>query len=292
MVAGAVSPSARGGRLARGALALVLPVGCVALIVLFAVALFPYDRFRDAAESQLGALAGAEVRIAELSGGLSVAGIALKARDATLRWPDGTALQIERARVRPAWSLSWLRGNPALALDVHSSLGRVKGTWWPGASGGFTGRASGVELAQLPPVLLGGPSPFEGRADAEIQLRLEGGAPRGSVAIEAGEGSLAGANIPMAIPYERLVGEAHLGDGGAIELRDVALEGPMVAATAGGTIGAAPSLALAPLDLDLELEVVDPNLRPVVARGFGVRVDGDGLARLRITGSPTRPVVR
>ena len=66
---------------------------------------------------------------------------------------------------------------------------------------------------------------------------------------------------------------------------------PMVAATGGGSIGAAPRFALAPIDLDVELEVVDANLRPVV-RNWGVRLDGSGRARLRITGSPSRPVVR
>ena len=57
------------------------------------------------------------------------------------------------------------------------------------------------------------------------------------------------------------------------------------------SIGAAPRLALAPLDLDLELEVVDANLRPLI-RGLGVALDAGGRARLRITGSARAPVVR
>jgi len=278
-------------RLSRSALIVGLPLGCLALILVFSVAIFPYDRFREAAAEQLRSATGAQVEIGALDGGLSIGGPALDASGVQLRWPDGSRLELTHARVRPAWSFSWLRGRPALGVAVESSLGSAFGTWWPGNAGGFSGSLRAVDLAGLPPSLLGGAPPVIGRADAELDLRLEAGTPRGTVEIEAREGSLTIEDLPMAIPYERLVGQARLGEGGAIDLQDLALDGPMVAATGGGSIGAAPRLALAPLDLDVELEVVDANLRPLM-RDFGVRLDGSGRARLRITGSPSRPIVR
>ncbi len=279
------------GTLSRSALVLAVPVGCLALILLFSVAIFPYERFRGTAVDQLRSATGAQVEIAALGGGLSIGGPALDASGVLLRWPDGSSVELAHARVRPAWSFSWLRGRPALGVAVESSLGNVSGTWWPGTAGGFSGSLREIDLSGLPPQLLGGAPPLQGRADADLDLRLEAGGPRGTIEVEAREGALAMEELPMAIPYERLVAEARFGEGGAVDLEGVALDGPMVAATGGGSIGPAPRLALAPLDLDLELEVVDANLRPMV-RNWGVRLDGNGRARLRITGSPSRPIVR
>jgi type II secretion system protein N len=275
----------------RSGLILGAPLGCLALILIFSVAIFPYERFREAAADQLRSATGAQVEIGALDGGLSIGGPALDASGVQLRWADGSSLELVRARVRPAWSLSWLSGRPALGVAVDSALGNVSGTWWPGNAGGFSGSLREVDLAGLPPSLLGGPPPLIGHADAELDLRLEEGSPCGTVELEARGGSLSMQDLPMAIPYERLVGQARLGEGGAIDLLDVALDGPMGAATGGGSIGAAPRFALAPMDLDVELEVVDANLRPMV-RNWGVRLDGSGRARLRITGSFSRPIVR
>lgn len=293
MAAASPTSAIRGGaRLSRGVVFLALPLGCLLLVLLFSIAIFPYDRFRGAAAEQLRLATGAQVEIGALGGGLSIGGPALDASGVRLRWPDG-ALEVSEARVRPAWSLSWLRGRPALGISAESNAGRLSGTWWPGPEGGFSGDLRALDLGALPPALVGGPPPFEGRADAEIDLRLAAGRPvGGTLELEAREGALTlGGQLPMAIPYESLEGQARFAEGGAVDLSDFALSGPVLAATGGGSVGAAPSVALAPLDLDLELEVVDGNLRPIV-RDWGVRLDANGRARLRITGSLSRPVLR
>ena len=57
-----------------------------------------------------------------------------------------------------------------------------------------------------------------------------------------------------------------------------------------GTLGRAPRFAAAPLRLDLRLSA-KPELRPTLEQA-GVRLDRRGSARRRITGTPSRPVVR
>ena len=71
---------------------------------------FPYDRLRAPIAAELSRAMGREVAIREVGPTFQLAGPGLVAHDARVSWGDGETLRIERAAVRPAWSLSWLRG--------------------------------------------------------------------------------------------------------------------------------------------------------------------------------------
>jgi hypothetical protein len=75
---------------------------------------------------------------------------------------------------------------------------------------------------------------------------------------------------------------------GAIRVESARLDGPMVAGSATGRIG----LAADPtLDLQLDLQVPDPNLRGMIAP-LGVRLDAEGRASVRLLGTLGQPVLR
>jgi hypothetical protein len=104
-------------------------------------------------------------------------------------------------------------------------------------------------------------------------------------------GSLSAPQLPIALPYEELRGRVAFGEDGSLTLDDVALEGPMLSAELSGGTQPGPSLWLAPLELDVHVEVSDRNLRPTV-RSAGLRLGPDGSADLRVRGNLAAPVIR
>ena len=150
MALGAESPRKGRPRVSRRLRSIGIPLACLVLVLVFLLVLFPYGRFRDVAVSRLAEATGASVSLDDLGGGLSIGGPALVATNLRFRWPDGGELLLERARVRPAWSFSWLRGQPALHLKLKGPAGRAAGTVRNGPDLGFAGRVRGVELSLLP----------------------------------------------------------------------------------------------------------------------------------------------
>jgi type II secretion system protein N len=277
--------------LPRGVRLVALPLGCLVLTLVFAAALFPWERYRSGFATWLGAATGASVEVASMGGGLSLAGPVLEAGPLRATWPDGRVLDVERARVRPAWALSWLRGVPSIHLDLDGSSGNVEGTLRAGADAAFVGEIEGLDLGRLPFGSRLGEAPLTGLLDAEIDVTSQAGAWAGEVRFQARDGSLATAELPMAVPFETLTGALVLGQTGDLEVRDVALAGPMVALRASGSVGAAANPGRAPLALEVDLEVADPNLRPMVA-SVGIPLDGQGRARLNVGGTLASPALR
>ena len=65
----------------------------------------------------------------------------------------------------------------------------------------------------------------------------------------------------------------------------------MISAQLEGGTQAGPSLWIAPLELDIRLQVSDRNLQPAL-RSAGLRLTRDGSAELKVRGSLAAPVVR
>jgi type II secretion system protein N len=276
--------------LPRGVRLVALPLGCLILTLVFAAALFPWERYRSGFATWLGAATGASVEVANVDGGFSLAGPVLEAGPLRATWPDGSVLDLESARVRPAWALSWLRGVPSIHLDLDGSGGNVEGTLRAGGEAAFVGEIEGLDLGRLPFGSLG-EAPLTGLLDAQIDVASQAGAWAGEVHFQARDGSLATADLPMAVPFETLTGALVLGAAGDVQVRDVALAGPMVALRASGNVGPVANPARAPLALEVDLEVADPNLRPVVS-SVGIPLDGEGRARLNVGGTLAAPLLR
>ena len=290
MALGADSSGEAAQQLPRRLVRIGLPLASLALLLIFLLILFPYGRFREIAVARLAQATGASVSLDDLDGGISVGGPSLSARNLLLRWPDRRELLLERARVRPAWSFSWLRGEPALHLEVEGPAGRAAGTVWQIPDLAFAGRVRGVELSLLPVDPLADPLPLLGRLDAEIDLRAGPNGPTGSIRFETRDGSIALPQIPFGIPFQEVRGEIERAESGLIEVREFELSGPMLSATAQGSIGAGHRPEEGTLDLEGELVVVDPAVRQMV-EPYGVRFDPDGVARFRVSGTLSRPVL-
>lgn len=268
-----------------------IPLAALLLVGFFVLLGFPWDRVRDLVALRLGQATGSRVVMRQLGPTLFLLGPGVVARDVVASWPDGRRLELERARVRPAFSLAWLRGRPALGLDLAAPVGRTRGTLVTGPQPRFDGSVRGLDLALLPlQQVLPGAS-LEGRADLEAALELRPDGPRGELQFVAQEGSLTIPGLPLALPYTTLRGTLQFRDETALELESLVLEGPMLAAQASGSVGRAPRLAMAPLALVLRLQASDASLRPMLASA-GLRVGPDGSAEVQISGTPSQPVLR
>jgi type II secretion system protein N len=278
-------------RLPRGLVTVVLPVASLALVGIFLLALFPYERFRDLVVARLSQATGAAVSLEHLEGGLSVGGPSLTATSLLLRWPDRRELLLERARVRPAWSLSWLRGEPALHLDTTGPAGSINGNVWPSSGPAFAGQVRGIQLSLLPLDHLVNPLPVLGRLDARIDVRAGPAGPTGEIRFEAWDGSIALPSVPFDVPYQEAHGDIERSESGAFVVRELELTGPMISASAQGSIAANRRPEEGAVDLEVDLAVVDPALQSMV-RSYGIRLDADGAARFRVSGTVSRPVLR
>jgi type II secretion system protein N len=275
----------------RGVLTVALPLASLLLVVIFALILFPYGRFAHILTARIAQASGASVSLDALEGGISVGGPSLLATGLLLRWPDGQELLLERARMRPAWSFSWLRGEPAVYLDAKGPAGTLAGTVWPGLGPAFAGRARDIQLSLLPLAHLADPLPVLGTVDAEIDLRSGPNGPAGEIRFEAREGALALPQLPLGIPFEGAQGELERSESGAVTVRKFELSGPMLSAAAEGSIGPSRRPEDGVLDLEMDLTVADPGLRAMI-QPYGVRFDPEGTARVRVSGTVASPFLQ
>jgi type II secretion system protein N len=288
--------AARRGRAAHaasaGGRALAIGLGCALLTAVFFVVRFPVDRFRSALVGPLAAATGAETTIGSLSARPGLGGLTLVGAPVALAWPGGARVVLERVALRPAWSLSWLRGRPALHVDLRAPSGGLAGTLWPDPLA-FDGELEDVALATLPPELL---VLFEGLAltgelDADVSLARGDAGLAGEVELSVADGSFSAPGSPLAVPFESLEGSLRLGGAGTVEVRSLKLEGPMVSGEATGEIGAAPDLASAPLSLTGELRVTDPGLRSTLP-SLGLTPDANGRVPLQLRGTVGAPIAQ
>jgi type II secretion system protein N len=156
----------------------------------------------------------------------------------------------------------------------------------------FAGGVRELVIEQLPSELLAAAEGFAvtGRLDADADLTVTAGALGGELSLDVREGALAAPGSPVSIPFERL--RAELGvEPDTLRVASASLSGPMVEGTAQGKLGLTGGLEEAPLDMDVDLRVADPSLRGMLAP-LGVRLDGEGRARLHLQGSLGSPVLR
>ncbi len=273
----------RRARGARGRGALVL--GVVLLFAVFVAARFPYQRLLPPLLQAASAASGAQIEVSRLALGLGWLGPHVAASDVRLRWPVAPELVLDSVHVRPAWSFAWLTGSPVWHVAAEGPPGS-----WDGelAADHVAGRWTEVDTDALPWVLLGTTAPLHGRISGVVDLSRSDGAFSGSAQLEGADGSIDLPGLPVAIPFEALVAELAI----APDLLTVSsgrISGPLVTASIAGTATAeGGAFAVWPIDLAVEIEEVDPALRGYLTP-LGIPVDGQGHAKLRVTGSLSAP---
>lgn len=260
------------------------------LIPLFMYLRFPYDRLAQVIETRIELATGARVQLTELEPSLLFLGPGLVATDVRVMRPGAATFSFERVKVRPAWSLSWLRGNPALYTVIRSVAGEVRGTLTLGGAPRWSGDLVDFDIGRLPIAALSPGTSLTGRAEASIDIALEADGAVGSVRIVAREGSLEHPELLMALPFETLRGELSLGGKHRAEILSMELESPLVTGSLTGTIGRSPRFETAPLRLEGSF-TVSQEIRGVL-NAQGAKLGTSGSGDFLVMGTPARPVVR
>jgi type II secretion system protein N len=266
-----------------------LTLAAVALTAFFMVLGFPYDRLAERLAYSIEARTGSRIALGPVSLGFVRWAPGLEAEGVQIVQPDGTRIDLDHLGLRPALSRSWLRGNPALATDLRSARGDASGVATLGDARGFEGRVTTLDL-ELLPQKHAAPLLVKGIADADVDVTFGPEGPEGSVVFEARDGLVTHPELPLPMPFQKLVGELELGGPEWVRIRDIALESPLAKGHARGTIGRAARFAAAPLRLEIELEVSGAIQGSLNAQG--VAVGEAGQIRMDVSGTPGRPVVR
>ena len=169
------------------------------LVGFFFVTGFPYDRLSVLLSARAGQSTGARIAIGELGPTLTLRGPALEAENVQVSWPGGWSVALDAVEIGPGWSLGWLRGQPAVRAALLGPIGSLRFTLRLGDPPQWTGSLRDVDLTRLP---LDGWLPgvdVAGRVDADFDLALAEGGPRGTAYLEAWEGSIALPGFPVAV---------------------------------------------------------------------------------------------
>ena len=266
-----------------------IPAAGLALILFFIFLGFPYAQLADTLATRLSRQSGVELAMVSLGPHVAVRGPGLEAPGVSLRLASGDEIHLDRARVRPAWSLSWFRGAPAVHAVLEGPLGEADGVFTLGSVGAWRGELRQIELAELPLSDLWPGFDAEGTVDASLDLKLSDRGVEGWVAFEAFEGSLTLPEIPVAVPFDRIEGAFALGGESILDLETLHLDGPLLRAEVTGRIDQASNLNSAALNLVVEIDS-EPGIRSLL-ESAGLRIGRDGKARLRVggtVGSPNR----
>ena len=263
-----------------------IAIAAIGLTLLFMLLRFPYDLLAQRIAQSVEQQTGTRISLGEISVGLVKFGPGLEAEAVRIIQPNGTRYDLDQVGVRPALSLSWLTGRPALAMEVSSVQGEVDGVATLGEPGGFRGTLRELDLAQLPPDLLRSPLELQGTTDADIDLL--GG--EGSLRFDARDGSLGHPNLPFGLPFTSFTGDIDLGGEAMAQIRDLTLQSPLASGRGRGTVGKGPTFASAPLRLEIELTVSGAIQSALVNQGL--KVGRDGSVRVTLMGTPGRPTVR
>ena len=227
---------------------------------------FPYDRLAGRVAERLGRATQAQIQITELAPRLSLRGPGLDAVGVTATPRTGNRIEVERAFLRPAWSLSWLRFRPAWHLDL-----------------------TGFELATLPLVAVLPGVLLRGQAEIRVDFVPGEEGVEGTSRFSARDGSLRVRGLPPA-PFTSFAGELRYGGENLLELADMTLEGPLISVLASGTLGRGASPETSPLLLDLEIAAQPGMQAPLQA--VGIALGPEGRKKLQVTGTPGSPEIR
>ena len=274
-----------GKRLLAGAVA-----GCVLLTLVFVAVGFPYDRLADRIVATLERSTGAQLEYADFRRVLTWAGPVLEWQGVVYRDENGKQLDFDHARLRAGWSPSWLVGNPAVHVDLMGPAGRVVGLAIGGDEPGFDGRLEQITLEQLPSEWLDQEIRVAGVIDGEVDVRVRAEGLEGSLRLEGRQGSVSGGLLGMMIPFDQLSAHLSLGGDHGAEIETLRLEGPLLRADVTGTVGTAPTLKQASLDLVAEIDA-DAGIVQYLQRS-GIVLAGPGASTLSIGGTAGAPQVR
>jgi type II secretion system protein N len=278
------SPSSRSRPLRIAAVV----AAAIVLTTTFVYLGFPYDRLGPILEAQAEAATGARITVGAVSASPQLLGPGIAFEDLRADLGSGPPIALSRLRLRPAWSLSWLRGRPALAVDAESGTGHVQGVVTLGSAPSFEGEASELDLRTLGVESFAEGLSLEGTADVELSLSFEDAGTEGPITLTARSGNLSHPSLPLSIPYDEIRGDFVLGGEVSVRIESLEIDSSLGQGSVSGTVGHGASTA----PLDLEVRVTAAPAVQAVLRAQGVRLDRKGAAQFRVAGTASSPAVR
>lgn len=267
-----------------------LALGCVLLTLVFIAHGFPYGALATRGVAALERSTGGHLEYANFRSVFGWAGPTLQWQDVVYRDPAGNQFAFDRVNVRAGWSLDWFAGTPVLHVELTGPDGRIAGLARGGAEPSFDGTLDQVDLEAIPSGWLGPQILVTGRVDGEVDVRVGPLRPAGTVRVQGRDGSLGGGPLNIGIPFDELVAHVSLGGEHHAQVETFHLKGPLLEADVTGTVGDAPTVHEAPLDLVAEINADAAMLHALEELGFGSL--SAGASTLTITGTASSPKVR
>ena len=263
----------------------------IGLTLVFILIRFPWDSLARRVAYEISAASGSDVTMQSLAPGISERGPVLRAIQVQILHPAVDRVRLSTLEIAPRLSMGWLTGEPRLRVWADSELGVIDGVLELGAAPKFVGRVERVDLERLPLRLDASAVRLSGQlnADADIALR-ENGTLLGRVDFESTDLVLAADALPMALPFTRANGVIEILESGATKIESVTLDGPLIAGSLSGEIGLAHRSQSPPIDLALNLRIIDETLRQL-APGAGFALSDDGRIDTRVRGTLDTPQI-
>jgi len=287
--------AAKDSRFPRWLVIASYPVAAIVLILFFIFLGFPYNQLALRLSQIVESKMDVQLRIGDLSPQLGLGGPGLAASEVHARIGDKRPIVLERLVLRPAWSLSWLRAQPAIHIDVTSEVGDVSGTLTVGGSSHWSwdGTLEHLDLDLLPLEMietfdLGGT--LDATVDLQRALASAGGGLVGMVEFDLREGTFRTKGLPIALPFESFHGRLDFGGEKYITLSGAELQGPLLEGTLQGDVGYATASGAQPISIDVAFQLGDEGLASIF--GAVARPGEDGRSHLQITGTLDSPVIR
>jgi type II secretion system protein N len=279
-----------GEALPRPLIAIGVPCAGVLLVAFFLIRGFPYDKLGDLIANRIEQSHDIQLTILDIGPTLQFAGPALEATRLRAKFPDRPPQQIDRALIRPAWSLSWFVGEPVLHVELESASGSAEGTLrWNGVtSWAGTIRDARPELSPIAEWIPIGH--LEGLLEATLDISMAELGPEGLIEFEVQDGSISLPGLAAPLPFESLTGAVSLGGDAYAKLTSLRFEGPDASGSGSGKIGRAERLEQAPIGFEFTLDVKPTISRAVSAAGVKVNPGGDAIAK--ISGTVAKPKIR
>jgi len=265
----------------------------LALTTLFALWLFPYERLARVVSERVRDETGIVVDPGAVEPTLGLHGIGLRAGPVRIAVPGERVVLLPSVALRPAWSSSWLSGDPAFVVDVEGGAsGTASGLVRFGDTAALSGELHEFELALLPVGEFAENLDLGGRASGRIDLARDAqGRPLGRIDLVAADGHIGHPSLPVAIPFATLRADLTLDDEHLLQIETLTLDGPALDARATGQIGRTPQPGSEPLRLSVELTPVGDDMAQTL-RDLGVRLGAQGRGRIQVAGTLANPSVR
>ena len=266
------------------------PLLSLVLVLIFVFLGFPYSDLIPIASREIGRTTGSQVDIGEIRPRITLGGPGFTLRNVRLAGLTRDPIDLDYLSVRPAWSTSWLGGDPTFAVAVAGPLAEAKGNVALGENSGFRGDLRIPDLSRLP-LPTGNPVSLAGDFRAGADFTLAAGAPSGHLNFEASAGSATHPSLPMPMEFDSLHGRLELGGETWLELREIRLEGPIFSASADGSIERGVDGRPGAIDIGVELEPANMPFKMLLS-GLGLNANAEGQIAFNLGGTLQSPILR